>query len=172
MRKLFPLRYAIKEGMIVGKGISIVSPLSTCFGTEPYLITIGDYVRISGGVLFSNHDGGTWAFRHREEYKNVVKYGRISIGDYTFIGAHATIMPGVQIDCNCVIGVNSVVTKDVPDGTVVAGNPARFICTTNEYAEKCRRKMPDGINFQALKSDKKSELLRVYGNDQIAKNGK
>ena len=58
-RKIFPLQAAIKEGMQVGTGVSIVSPMSTSFGSEPYMITIGNHVRISGGVMFSTHDGGT-----------------------------------------------------------------------------------------------------------------
>lgn len=68
-KKLFPLKSAIKEGMKVGAGVSIVSPLHTNFGSEPYLITLGNYVRISADVLFSNHDEGTWAFRYEKNMK-------------------------------------------------------------------------------------------------------
>ena len=53
-KKLFPLKSAIKEGMKVGAGVSIVSPLHTNFGSEPYLITLGNYVRISADVLCFN----------------------------------------------------------------------------------------------------------------------
>ena len=80
IRKLLLGSYklAVEDGMIVGKGVSIVGGAN--FGSEPYLITLGDYVRISMGVMFITHDGGTWAFRDLEEYKDVIKYGRIKIG--------------------------------------------------------------------------------------------
>ena len=141
IRKLLLGSYklAVEDGMIVGKGVSIVGGAN--FGSEPYLITLGDYVRISMGVMFITHDGGTWAFRDLEEYKDVIKYGRIKIGAHSFIGAKAIIMPGVTIGERCVIGVGSVVTKDIPNGSVACGIPAKVIMTTDEYAQKCVNKM-------------------------------
>ena len=66
-----------------------------------------------------------------EEYKDVIKYGRIKIGAHSFIGAKAIIMPGVTIGERCVIGVGSVVTKDIPNGSVACGIPAKVIMTTD-----------------------------------------
>ena len=54
----------------------------------------------------------------------------VEIGEYTFIGGGSAVMPGVRIGKGCVIGVNSVVTKDVPDYAIVAGAPARIIGST------------------------------------------
>ena len=51
----------------------------------------------------------------------------IHIGKSAWIGAHATILPNVTIGDNAIVGAGSVVTKDVPDNAIVAGNPARFI---------------------------------------------
>ena len=130
-----PYQIALKEGLKAGKGVSVVGSVN--FGSEPYLITLGDYVRISMDVMFVNHDGGTWAFRDKEKYQDVIKYGKITIGDRTFIGARSIIMPGVNIGKRCVIGAGSVVTKDVPDGYVACGNPAKIIMSTAEYANKC-----------------------------------
>jgi maltose O-acetyltransferase len=53
-----------------------------------------------------------------------------------FIGAETVILPGVNIGNDVVIGANSTVTKDIPDGVVVAGSPAKMICTLDEYISK------------------------------------
>lgn len=114
------LRCAQEQGMVVGKNVSVMGGVD--FGSEPYLITLHDNCRISTKVTFINHDGGTWAFRNdNERYKSVVKYGTIEVGEYTFIGANSTIMPGVKIGDHCVIGACSLVNKDVPNGTIVGG---------------------------------------------------
>ena len=55
-------------------------------------------------------------------------YGKpIKIEDKVWIGINATILPGVTLGYGCIVGANSVVTKDVPPMTIVAGNPARII---------------------------------------------
>lgn len=82
---------ALKAGMVEGKRVSVMGRVN--FGSEPYLIKLGDDVRISFDVTFVNHDGGTWAFRDRKEYKDVIKYGRIEVGNRTFIGCKSIIMP-------------------------------------------------------------------------------
>ena len=64
------------------------------------------------------------------------KVARIKIGNNCFIGCGAVIMGGVKIGNNVIIGTRSVVTKDVPDGVVAAGMPAKVICTLEEYYQK------------------------------------
>ena len=128
-------RLAVKSGLKCGVGISVMGNVN--FGSEPYLITLHDEVRLSSGVTFVTHDGGTWAFRDIEKYTKVIKYGCIEIGSRTFLGCNCIIMPGVKIGERCVIGAGSVVTHNIPDNSVVVGNPGTVIMTTNEYAEKC-----------------------------------
>ena len=60
----------------------------------------------------------------------------VEIGAYTFIGGGAAVMPGVKIGKGCVVGVNSVVTKDVLDYAIVAGVPAKVIGCTLETDKK------------------------------------
>ncbi len=103
-------------------------------GAEPYLITIGRHVTLSTDVDLVTHDGAAWLFA--DEDPSVQKFGPIAIGDNCFIGARATVMPGVTIGSNCVVGAASVVTKDVPDNTVVAGCPARHICDLDAFKAK------------------------------------
>ena len=154
-------RCAKEQGMVVGKNVSVMGGVD--FGSEPYLITLHDNCRISCNVTFINHDGGTWAFRNdNERYKHVVKYGTIEVGEYTFIGANSTIMPGVKIGDHCVIGACSLVNKDVPSGTIVGGVPAKFICKTIDYAERCLNNMPNDFDEDAYFKDKKKYLIEHY----------
>ena len=154
------LRCAREEGMIVGKNVTVMSGVN--FGSEPYLITLEDNVRISSDVIFVTHDGGTWAFRNKyEEYQNVSKFGKIVVGEGTFIGCKSVILPGVKIGKNCVIGAGSVVTKSVPDETVVCGVPAKRVCSLIEYAKRCKEQMPEVTDKQKLNGDKKAYLLNT-----------
>lgn len=160
LKKLFgnqdPVKSAISAGMKVGEGFTCMGGCS--FGSEPYLITFERDVRLSANVTFVTHDGGTWAFRDKPRYTDVIKYGRIYVGERTFIGCNVTILPGVKIGKRCVIGAGSVVTRDVPDETVVAGVPAKQIMTTEEYAEKClSSQIP--YNKERYTADKKNYLI-------------
>jgi len=154
------LRWAIKNGLICGKDVAVMR--GTTFGSEPYLITLKDHVRISTNVTFINHDGGIWTIHRMEKYRNIKKFGAITVGEYSFIGASSVILPGVKIGQNCVVGAGSVVTKSIPDNTVVAGVPARKICSTEEYAEKCAQKMPSDFDLERYSQNKKKYLIECY----------
>ena len=155
LRLLGSYKVAVSNGMKAGKGITVMGNVD--FGSEPYLIELEDNVRISCNVTFVTHDGGTWAFRDLPEYAGVFKYGRIKVGERSFVGCNSTIMPGVTIGKRCVIGAGSVVTKDVPDGSVVAGVPAKVIMTTDQYAQKCRQNLRS-YDKEAYRKDKKAYL--------------
>mgnify|MGYP001105940830 FL=1 len=128
-----PEQFARNLGATIGKNCRIYTYY---WGSEPYLITIGDHVHITRGVKFITHDGGVWVFRQQEPDFDV--FGKITIGDNTFIGNDAMILPGVTIGKNCIIGGMAVVTKSVPDHSVVAGNPAKYICSTQEYYDNIK----------------------------------
>lgn len=165
IKKLFLGSYevALSEGLIADEHVSIVGAAN--FGSEPYLIHLHRYCRISMDVMFITHDGGTWAFRNdQEKYKHVIKFGKIEVGEYSFVGARATILPGVTIGDHCVIGAGSLVNHNVPSGTVYAGVPARFICTTKEYAERCLKKMPADFNEKDFLANKKEYVISHYRN--------
>lgn len=83
-------------------------------------ITIGEHARIAANVqlLSNNHDPYDL---------DVLTCKPVEIGDYAWIGAGATVLPGVRVERHAVIGAASVVTKDVPDYAVAVGNPARVI---------------------------------------------
>jgi acetyltransferase-like isoleucine patch superfamily enzyme len=155
----YRLRKYIKQGLQIADDCRLVSMPN--FGSECYLISIGKHVTITSNVTFVNHDGGTWVFRDQPEFREVIKYGRITIHDNCFIGTNTTIMPGVSIGPNSVVAAGSVVTKDVPPNSVAGGVPARVIKSVEAYAEVCLATTPD-YDRQAYKRDKVDELLRLY----------
>lgn len=130
------------------------------WGSEPWLIFVGNHVELSGNVTFITHDGATWVFRDQERYRDVIRYGKIIIEDNCFIGMNATILPGVKIGHNSIVGACSLVNKDIEPDSVYAGVPARRICGTEEYAEKCLAQTPiyDKNRYQ---TNKKDEVLRM-----------
>jgi acetyltransferase-like isoleucine patch superfamily enzyme len=141
VRNQLLLRSAVRRGLKLGRGVRIIGKPD--FGSEPYLIGIGDHVTVSSNVTFVTHDGGTWVFRHLPEYAGLQRFGRIAIGNNCFIGTRAIILPGIRIGDNCVVGAGAVVTHSVPDDSVVAGVPARYVCSYGDYvrrtAPRCRR---------------------------------
>jgi acetyltransferase-like isoleucine patch superfamily enzyme len=127
-----PEIYRKYQRVTIGKNARFTGKIS--FGSEPFLISIGEHVTLAHNVTFHTHDGGVWIFR--EKYPNINIYGKITIGDNVFVGSNVIILPNISIGDNVVIGAGSVVTKSVESGSVVAGNPARLIRTVNEYEEK------------------------------------
>lgn len=156
-------KWGLKHGLRAGKGVNFMGGVS--LGSEPYLIQLGNNVRVSGEVSFVTHDGGTWAFRREVADETLIRFGKIVVGDDTFIGTRSIIMPGVTIGKSCVIGAGSIVTRDVPDRTVVAGSPARVICTLDEYIEKCRNKKPENFDYEAYKKNKQEYLVSFFFDD-------
>ena len=73
----------------------------------------------------------------------IEKIGCIEVMDNVFIGSGTRILYNIRIGTNVIIGSDSLVTKDIPDNSVYAGVPARFICTFNEYVEKHKKYSED-----------------------------
>lgn len=104
--------------------------------SEPDLVFIGNNVNVATEVKFINHDLTSKMFRNMYTDKHyTMRKGKINIGNNVFIGAGTTILYDVNIGNNVIIGAGSIVTHDIPDNTVVAGIPAKFIKTFDEYKE-------------------------------------
>lgn len=152
--------YLRKKGVHIGKNCEIYK--SANFGSEPYLITVGNHVHINSGVNLVTHDGGYWVLRIPEsgfgkEFENADRFGKIIIHDNVHIGTNAIIMPEVTIGKNSVIACGAVVTHDVPDNSVWGGVPAKPIETIVEYAQKAKEKAVSTKNLSPV--EKKNFLL-------------
>lgn len=143
-----------KIGVTVGKNCRFYS---MNFSSEPYLIEIGDHVTITEDVKFITHDGATWVLRGmKKEYKDVNILGRIVIGNNVFIGNNAILLPGIEIGDNTIIAAGSVVTKSFTGNEIIAGVPAKTICSIDEYIEKNKNFF---VNTKHLSSQEKKELI-------------
>lgn len=122
------------RGMKVGENVIFIEV--PAFGSEPYLIEIGDGTKITAGCTFINHDGAMYVIRSMEKYIDARNFGRIKIGKNCFIGNNCTFLPGVEMGDSCILGAGSVLNSSTPPNTVYAGVPAKFICTMEEYGDK------------------------------------
>jgi|SRR5690554_2866174 len=128
-----PEKYARYTGVKIGKNCDIQK---VSFGSEPYLIEIGNHVQITSGTKVFTHGGG-WVFR--DQYPKLDYFGKVKIKNNVYIGNNSMIMPGVTIGNDVIVGAGSIVTKSIPDGKIVAGNPARIVGETSEFVEKIKQ---------------------------------
>jgi acetyltransferase-like isoleucine patch superfamily enzyme len=129
------------RGVKIGEGCRIYT---TSFGWEPWLISIGDRVTLTSGVQFITHDGATWLVR--DEKGRRYRYAPIEIGNDVFIGASSIILPGVRIGSRVIVAAGSVVNRSIPDNCVVAGVPAKFIKTFDEYERRGLAEFPSDVD--------------------------
>lgn len=153
-----PVDYAKSLGVKVGEDCEFYEDIA--WGSEPYLITIGNNVRITSGCKFVTHDGGVWVLRNAKRLENADIFGTVEIGNNVHIGMNSIIMPGVKIGNNCIIGCGAVVTKDVPDNSIVGGVPAKYIKNIDEYYEK--HKNDFDYTKKMTPQEKKEYLVKKY----------
>lgn len=141
---IYPTRYSSdayikhmkKLGVKVGSNCHIFEPKSVNIDLyRPYLLELGNNVVLCAKSTILTHD-----------YSHCVvceKYGRnigdakpVKIGNNVFGGIDAMILMGTEIGNNVIIGAKSVVFGKIPDNCVVAGNPAKIICSIDEFYKK------------------------------------
>ncbi|HDD24236.1 MAG TPA: acyltransferase [Chloroflexi bacterium] len=129
-------------GVRIGERCSIYTDPHN-FGTEPWLVELGDDVTVGQGVLFITHDGTSRLFRKHLQGASPFgnRFGTIRIRDNCFIGNNAILLPDIEIGPDSAVGAGSVVTRSVPPRTIVAGNPARPIRSLDAYIENYTRRM-------------------------------
>ena len=128
VHKLFPT---------MGEGSRVNTPITV---VRPHMVKIGKRVTVMNGCLMMSAGGITIdddaliaanvqliSNNHDLENRRIITCKPVHICRKAWVGAGATILPGVTVGENAVVGAGSVVTKDVAPNTIVAGNPAKFI---------------------------------------------
>lgn len=114
--------------LVIGQNVGMSAVAIICSNR----ITIGDHVKIGGNTVIYDTDFHSTDYAQRKNRKQDLlnrKSAAVHIGHDVFIGAHTTILKGVKIGNRSIVGACSVVTKDIPQDEIWAGNPARFIKT-------------------------------------------
>ena len=123
------MEYCYSHGFTSGKNFHYNSgyPVDANF---PWLLSVGDNVTLATGVKLLAHDASTALTGAH------TKIGIVKVGSNVFIGANSIVLCDTRIGDNVVIGAGSVVTHDIPSNSVYGGNPARFICSFDEFKKK------------------------------------
>jgi acetyltransferase-like isoleucine patch superfamily enzyme len=137
-------RFQCGHGALIREQCRIGEDCSVGSGTVlEFLVTLGNRVRIHSNCFVPEHsvlEDDCWIgpnvvitnakFPQTPRTKELLAGVRICRG--AKIGANSTLLPGITIGANALVGAGSVVTRDVPEGSVVAGNPAHLLCKTSE----------------------------------------
>ncbi len=144
--------YFRKRGMAIGKRCNICCNI---MNTEPFLVSIGDNVTISGDVLILTHDNSISKIdRNKTDF-----FGRVNIGNNCFIGARSTILYGVTLGNNIIVAAGSVVCNSFSEERIIiGGNPAKKIGTWDSLSNKVEKY---GIRKELLKEciEKDEDIL-------------
>ncbi|HVP31957.1 MAG TPA: acyltransferase [Myxococcota bacterium] len=146
-------------GMQIGEDVNL--PASTWIDTSHcFLISIGDHCGFGEECLILAHDA------QMDEYLDAARIGRVTIHESCHVGARTTILAGVEIGPRTLVGANSVVSQSLAADTVCAGNPARVLCSLDEYLERHRARMRERPTFdytrydiRALTAERRAELV-------------
>jgi acetyltransferase-like isoleucine patch superfamily enzyme len=153
-----PVAFARSQGVTIGERCRLID----CdFGSEPYLVTLGDHVSATS-TSFVTHDGGVWVFR--DEWLDADVFGRITVGSNVFLGAGVLVLPGVTIGDDVVVGARSVVSRDLPSGCVAVGSPASPIRSLEEYRTSLERRWVPTKRLDP--AAKREYLLRHLGRSE------
>ncbi len=128
------VREHIERGLVVGKNFKMLDEVIIDH-SHTWHIEIGDDVTLAPRVLVLAHDAST------KIHFNYTRIGKVKIGNRVFVGAGSIILPGITIGDNVVVGAGSIVSQDIPSGHVAAGNPAKIICTIDDFLYRKRDEM-------------------------------
>ncbi len=98
------------------------------------LVEIGEGFISAPGSIILSHDASTITHTGKSRVERTI------VGKNVFLGANAVILPGINVGDGSIIGAGAVVTKDIPAGMVVGGNPAKVLTSVENYMKKCEER--------------------------------
>lgn len=151
------VRYLRKKGVLVGDNTQFFGKKAIDL-TRPCLVEIGSNCVLTDGVKVLTH-GYDWSVL-REKFGQVLcSSGKVVVEDNVFIGTNSIILKGVRIGRDSIIGAGSVVTSNIPDGSVAAGNPCKVIMTIDEYYQKRKLEYVNEAKVYAFELYKKTKKI-------------
>ena len=137
------VNYLRKKGASIGEGVIIYSPNHTYIDEMfPFMLTIGNNVNITQGVHILNHDF-SWSVIKAKYGTIIGGLVKVFIGNNVFIWLNSIILMNTEVGDNVIIGSGSVVHGKIPANSVVAGSPAKVICTIEEFYDKRKKRQYD-----------------------------
>lgn len=148
------IEYLRSRGVKMGENVNLIN--TNIDFSHGFLVSIGNNVTLTGVKILA-HDGST------QIPFGVSKIGRVVIGDEVFVGHGTIILPNTHIGNRVVVGAGSVVSRDIPDNSVAIGNPARVVCSYDEFLEKHRKQMLERPVYNTLWTEKTwNEKEKMY----------
>ena len=130
------IKFLRAQGIKIGDGCIFRRPFGVVIDTQrPSLISIGNNVDMNKNFSIYTHDYTSGVFKNI--FGTVLNSsGEVSIGNNIYFGANCTVLKGVSIGDNCIIGAGSIVSHNIPANSVAVGNPCKVICSLDEYFKK------------------------------------
>ena len=157
--RINPIKESRRLGVVIGEDCRLVGFVD--WGSEPYLIKVGNHVSITSSK-FVTHDGGLWVFREQEP--EIDSFDIIAVGSNVFIGMDCIIMPGTKIGDNVIIGAGSIVKGAIDSNSVYAGVPAKKIKNLDDYKKGISKNL---TMTKKLSSKQKRQFLEKKFRDEI-----
>ena len=161
------IAYCNRGGATIGNNVTVYSAKNTTIDeTSLQHIFIGDNTQITAGVIILAHDysysvlGNIYGELPRQQKDTI-------IGKNVFIGMNSIILMGSNIGDNVIIGAGSVVSGHIPSNTVCAGNPAKIICSLDQFLVKGRTRFEESARcyyagIKRKKQDVTEEDMIIY----------
>ncbi|MDR3598828.1 acyltransferase [Clostridium sp.] len=160
------LNNCIANGLSLGKNVTIM-PGAFIDPRYSFLISIGDNCSLSNGVIIVAHDAAPYKFTN-----GYTRLGKVIIKDNCYIGTNAIILPGVTIGPNVLIAAGSVVNKNIPPNSCVAGIPARVYSNFDDFIKNHKEMIKmkpsfDYKDFNLPSNEFKEKIKKILDEDQV-----
>lgn len=151
------IRWLGSQGMRIGEHVHIYSPWTVKVDTQrPWMIEIGDYVKIAADCSILQHDY-SWSVLQHMTGEVLGSCGKVHIGNNVFLGQRVLVLKGAFIEDNVIIGAGSVVSGHLLSGSIYAGVPAQRLMSIQDFYKKRQsHQLQEAVDLV-------NEYQKVYG---------